>query len=386
MRRLLLVAVLGAVVVGATSCDVSPPAATVDGVTISQSMLNGVLSTEINDPHAQCAAQILAGQTKSPVGIGTEGDGTTANAVSPAFADAQLFSMVLQEIETQALARRGVAVTAADVAAARIDYPGQLQQQQSQTGSPSGCSLNTATPLAKQLPAGFLQKQAEILAAQEQFEVAVGHVNVSPSALTSYYDSHRSLVTQECLNIILADSQAAAQTLHDEIAAGTSFPAAAKAAGADQQATPPNGELQCGYPTGLNSQLGATLGATVDALQAGQLSEPLTWQTTNPQTGAPTTFYLVVQMRQHYLVPFATLRDQIRQAILAQNSATVGVLLHQAVARAQVTVDPRYGSWDPAHGITAPTPPPPAFVPNAKANVPAPLLNLGGLTLNPASG
>ena len=214
--------------------------------------------------------------------------------------------------------------------------------------------------------------------------MAVGHVNVSTAALTSYYDSHRALVTQECLNIILADSQTAAQTLHDEIAAGTSFSTAAKAAGADQQATPPNGELQCGYPTGLNSQLGATLGATVDALRSGQLSEPLTWQTTNPQTGAPATFYLVVQMRQHFLVPFATLRVQIRQAILAQGSAAVAVLLHRAVASAQVTVDPRYGSWDPTHGITAPSPPPPAFVPNANANVSAPLPNPGGLTINPA--
>jgi hypothetical protein len=374
------------VVAGATSCDVSPPAATVDGASISQSMLNGVLSTEITHANAQCAAQILAGQTKSPIGIGTEGDTTTPNAVSPAFADAQLFTLVLQQIETQALARRGVAVTAADVAAARIDYPYQLQQSQAQSGSPSGCALNTATPLAKQLPAGFLQRQTEILAAQEQFEVAVDHVDVSLAALTSYYNTHRSLVTQECLNIVLADSQSAAQTLHDEIASGTTFPVAAKAAGADQQATPPGGQLQCGYPTGLNSQLGAALGATVDALGAGQLSEPLAWQTTNRQTGAPVTFYLVVQMRQHYLVPFATLRYQIRQAILAQNSATFEVLLHKAVVHAQVTVDPRYGSWNPARGIVAPAPPPPAFVPNAPANVPAVPLNIGGLSINPTAG
>ena len=138
MRRLLLVAVLGAVVVGATSCDVSPPAATVDGVAISQSTLNSVLSTEINDPRAQCAAQILAGQTKSPVGVGTEGDTTTPNAVSPAFADAQLFSMVLQEIETQALARRGVAVTAADVAAARLTTRASCSSSSPRPARPRG--------------------------------------------------------------------------------------------------------------------------------------------------------------------------------------------------------------------------------------------------------
>jgi hypothetical protein len=386
VRRLLPVAVLGAVVLLATSCDVSPPAATVDGVTISQSTLNGVLSSELAHANAQCAAQILAGQTKSPVGIGTQGDGTTPNAVTPAFADAELFSLVLQQIEKDALAQRGVAVTAADVAAAKIDYAGQLQQSQSSNGSPTGCSLNTSNPLAKQLPGAFLQSQAEILAAQEQFEVALGHVHVNLAALQSYYATHRSQVTQECLNIVLADTMSAAQTLHDQIAAGTTFATAATAAGADQQATPPGGELSCGYPAGLNGQLGATLGATIDALGTGQLSEPLTWQTTNPQTGAATTFYMVVQMREHYLVPFAQLRNPIREAILAQNSAAVGVLLHKVVARAQVTVDPRYGSWSPARGIAAPAPPTPAFVPNAKANVPVVPLSLGGLTLNPASG
>ncbi|HVC69397.1 MAG TPA: hypothetical protein VNC61_03935 [Acidimicrobiales bacterium] len=387
MRRLLFVAVLGALVVGTTSCDVSPPAATVDGVTISQSTLNGVLSGELANADAQCAAQILAGQTASPVGIGTEGDGSTPNAVSPAFADGQLFTLVLQQIETQVLARRGVVVTAADVAAAKIDYPGQLKQSQSQNGSPTGCALNTSNPLAKQLPGDFLQKQATMLAVQEQFEVAIGHVDVSLAALKSYYASHRSLVTQECLNVVLADSLSAAQSLHDQIATGTSFATAATAAGADQQATPPGGQLQCGYPAGLDSQLGATLGATIDALAAGQLSEPLTWQTTNPSTGATATYYMVVQMRQHVLVPFATLRNPIREAILAQNSAAVGALLHTQVARARVTVDPRYGSWNPAHGVIAPTPPTPAFVPNAKANVPVvPLFSTPGLTVNPASG
>jgi hypothetical protein len=60
--------------------------------------------------------------------------------------------------------------------------------------------------------------------------------------------------------------------------------------------------------------------------------------------------------------------------------------LHKAVVHAQVTVDPRYGSWNPARGIAAPTPPPPAFVPNAPANVPAVPLNIGGLSINPTAG
>jgi hypothetical protein len=76
-------------------------------------------------------------------------------------------------------------------------------------------------------------------------------------------------------------------------------------------------------------------------------------------------------MRQHQLVPFATLRSSIRQAILTAHVAVVGTALNRLVKQAHVTIDPRYGSWSAKHGVTVPTPPAPAFVLNAKANVAA---------------
>jgi hypothetical protein len=87
VKRLLLLAVLAALVVGATGCDLSPPAATVNGVTISQSALNAQLSSEVTDSESQCAALVEAGDTTSPFGVGTQDNGTTPNAVTPAFAD-----------------------------------------------------------------------------------------------------------------------------------------------------------------------------------------------------------------------------------------------------------------------------------------------------------
>ena len=42
--------------------------------------------------------------------------------------------------------------------------------------------------------------------------MAVGHVDLSTAALESYYVTHRAQVTQECLNVIVSDTQAAAQT------------------------------------------------------------------------------------------------------------------------------------------------------------------------------
>jgi len=387
VKRLLLVVVLGALVVAATGCDVSPPAATVNGVAISQSTLNDDLSNEVANPGAQCAALVAAGSAASPIGVGTQGDGST-NAVTPSFADNALETLVLEQLEMQALARRGVTVTRADITAATADYESQLQSQlqqaQSQSSAPAGCTLSVSSPVAGQLPGSFLRRQAASLADQEALEVAVGHVNVSQRALESYYRTNTAELTQECLNVIVADTQAAAQALHDQIAAGASFATAATSADADKQGTPTGGELQCAYPAQL--QLGTAASATVSALSTGQLAEPLALSRQG-STGAVTTFYIVVQMRARQLVPFATVRNSIRQVILATHAAAVGTALKRLIRQAHVTVDPRYGTWSPTRGVTIPTPPPPAFVLNGSANVPASSgLSSSGLTIVPGAG
>jgi hypothetical protein len=92
-------------------------------------------------------------------------------------------------------------------------------------------------------------------------------------------------------------------------------------------------------------------------------------------------------MRAHQLVPFATLRTSIREAVLEAHSAVVRTALNDLVDRAHISVDSRYGTWSAKRGVTVPTPPAPAFVLNAKANVPATsALTIGGGSINPASG
>lgn len=390
VKRLLPVVVLGALVLGATGCDLSPPAATVNGVAISQSTLNGVLSTEINNSGAQCAALLEAGSTTSPIGVGSQSDGTS-NAVTPSFADNALETLVLEQLETQTLARRGVAITHADLVAATADYEGQLagqlQQAQSDGDAPSGCTLSATKVISSQVPGIFLARQSTSLADQEIFEVTVGHVSVSQSALESYYRSHLSQVTQVCLNVVVAQTQTAAQALHDQIATGTSFAMATTSSDADQNVgLPAGGQLPCEYPSQVTGQFGTANAAAVETLTAGQLSEPLAL-TTESTSGAATTLYAVVQMRQHQLVPFATLRSSIREAILSAHVSLVGAALNRLVGEAHVSVDPRYGGWSSKHGITVPTPPAPEFVLNSTVNAPAkPLLNLGGISVNPGSG
>jgi hypothetical protein len=389
VKRLLLVAALGALVLGATGCDLSPPAATVNGASISQSTLNATLNTIVSNASAQCATQLQAGLAAGAAGVGTEDDGSTPNAVTTAFAANVLESMIIEKLEQQTLAGRGVTVTAADLAAARTDYVGQLTEQVSQASSdsstPSGCPLTTTGSVKTQLPASFLQQQALALADEEQFEVVAGHVDLSDAALRAYYQSHLSQVTQSCLNLLVATTQAGAQSLHDEIAAGTSFAAASKSAAVDQQTSPTGGELPCEYPSTVDSQVGtASVAATINGLATGQLAEPLALSSTDSSTGTTTTIYLVVQMRQHVLVPFANLASSIREVLLELHATAVKTALNRLLPRAQISVDARYGGWSTKHGITVPTPPEPAFVLNAGANVP--VATGGGFHINLPQG
>ena len=51
------------------------------------------------------------------------------------------------------------------------------------------------------------------LAYQEKLEEVVGHVQRGPAALMAYYKTHTANLTQVCLNLIVADTAAAAQAV-----------------------------------------------------------------------------------------------------------------------------------------------------------------------------
>ena len=67
------------------------------------------------------------------------------------------------------------------------------------------------------------------------------------------------------------------------------------------------------------------------AMTAGELSEPLAWQA-ETSSGTTVTYYIVVQMRQHVVVPYATLADQIRQLILSEHATVVSSALNATLS------------------------------------------------------
>ncbi len=355
MKRLLAFVVLGTLCAAAGGCDLGPTAATVNGLSVSQSDFQGQLSVVSGSSAAQCALSVEETQSGGtlPTVAGT-GDAT----VSTQFAAFELNGVIEQSLEQWSLAQRHVGVSASDVATARQDYESQLEAAAAQSGSPCGL---TGPSLVAALPRKFVDQQALSLAYQEKLEEVVGHVDVSPSALHAYYDSHLSDVTQLCLNLIIATDQASAQAIHDKIAAGASFATASQGSGVDSN-SPAGGEGPCVYPSDVVAQLGQAAATAVEALGDGQLAPPQGIPVQG-STGS-TTVWIVIGVRAHNLVSFAASESGLRQALLGMGGAKLTAALTRVVRSARVDLDPRYGTWNAARGVSAPTPPKPAFVLN----------------------
>lgn len=350
MKRLLASVVVGALGIGAAGCDWSPTAAKVNGVAISQSQFHAQLTLVSGNAVAQCALAVEEAQSGGSLPtVNGSGDAT----VSTAFAAFELNGLVEETLEQGALARRHVEVTASDVATARQDYLSQLEAASSQVGSP--CNL-TGTSLVARLPKAFVDEQARSLAAQERLEEVVGGVDVSPAALRAYYRSHLSQVTQLCLDLIVAKDQASAQAIHDQVAAGTSFAAAASGPGVDTN-SPAGGQGPCVYPSEIVAQLGPAAAAAVDSLADGQVAPPQGIGVPNQATGTTSTVWIVIGVRQHHLVPFSDAESGLRQGLLGRGGASFTAALGRVVRSARVELDPRYGTWSERHGVLAPSPP-----------------------------
>ncbi len=373
MKRLLSLVVLGALCAGAAGCDVSPTAATVNGATISQSQLQDQLTLVSGSAVAQCALSIEESQSGGTLPtVKGSGDDT----VTTQFAAFELNSMVAQSLEEGAVVDHHGEVTAADVAAARQDYENQLEESSTQVTSP--CNL-TGTALVDRLPKAFVDSQARSLAAQEKLEEIVGHIDVSTAAVRAYYNSHLTDVTQLCLNLIIATNQAAAQTIHDQIAAGASFATASQGSGVNSN-SPAGGAGPCVYPSDVVAQLGQSAATVVEGLANGQLAPPQAISVPDESTGQTSTIWIVIGVRAHNLVPFAQTESGLRQEILAAGASTLTTTLGHVVRSARIELDPRYGTWNSTHGVAAPTPPDAAFVlnPSADQSSSASILGSGG--------
>jgi hypothetical protein len=347
VRRLLLSVALVAAGAAGTACGLVPPAASVQGATVSRHQLDTELSEISQSPYAQCALTLQG--VNLPSTLSGAGDDT----VSSTLASFELSTLVLERLVETDLARRGHPVTAADLQAARVDLVSQLTPG---AGSPSPCPNGVVgQQLVDRLPATFRADQVGFLAAQEQLAVTLGHVDVSRPALLAYYRAHPSEFQELCLSDIAVQSQAEAQSIHDAIASGAAtFASEAQQDSIDTQTAPNGGQIPC---VASSQVVNSVILGAIAGLAPGQISAPV-FEPNASATGGGVWFVLELDGRP--VVPFAQAEAQIRERLLSAQNAAVSAEFTRLAEAAHVTVDPRYGTWTAARGVQPPKAPPAA--------------------------
>jgi hypothetical protein len=345
LRRggIVLLLASAAICMALSGCDFSPPAATVNGVSITRAELDARLSDAVQSPYARCVLELQGSFPNSVTGVG-------GSTVDSQFASDELSTLVLSQLIVQELGRRHRPVTASALSAAREDLVAELESSISSTNSLCPPRV-TARQLLRRASSAISSQEVHFLAEVEQLAVEVTHLDLSTSALARYYFANASDFAEVCLSDIAVGSEAQALSILGAISSGgATFAAEARQSSTDAQTAQGGGVLGCFPSSELQSS--ATFSG-VSSLARGQISQPI--ETTTSSGG---TVWLLLQLNSRTEMPFAQVRSQIRLVLLGGENAAVSRELGRVIRRAQVTVDPRYGTWNGLKEVMPPVSPP----------------------------
>lgn len=334
--------VVASLLLGACDAHLSATAARVDGTTISAQRLDRTLAAINGDAAYRCVLSSAAGgQIQAGVGAGT-------------YASSFAASILTTLIEERALASEVAALGLSTGPFARqVSTQSLVAQFAPAQGSPcteSGAAVYQGLPRSYRSFLVSLQADQGILLAH-----AAG-VPLNVAGVGRYAAGHPGTTSLECISAIEVASKALASSLTGRIRAGASFSTLAKQYSVDQSSAPRGGALGCVLP----SQLASPLGGVVAALTPGSLSPPVAFGSA----------WVVFQLTSR--VPASA--AQVANVILRSEASKDTGLVVGALHRAEVTVDPSFGSWGKASGIWQVLPesgPPARLLENPAAVVPA---------------
>ena len=361
--------VIAAGVVG-SACDITPPAATANGTTISVGTLNTELATLENSTAGACLLQVEEPQLAAASVQGSGGEGTYTMAYTNAVLESQVGELLAEQFARS----RGLTVTDADLSSARTDFISTLNGEISaavsnsaQSGSLSACETASgsgisASALLAALPASIAAGQVLNQAYDEKL-LADG-ADLSAAAVLAYYNANRADFTVDCVSRIVTATEAQANQVVAQLNAGASFAALAKASSIDAQTAANGGSLGCTY-----TQAAVLQNLGISTIVVGRPTAPI-------QSGSDWYVYVVPSQT---LEPLSAAGSVVRRELL-QSTPNVDRVSKEIVAFArhsEVSVDPQYGTWNRLN-IVAPVAPKPEYLVSGSYGSTAPLL--GGIT------
>ena len=315
----------GALVSGACGEGLEPAAAEVNGERIPQSALNDELEAmRGNDAYID----YLSARQSPAFGSGA----ATFNAD---FVRGVLRRQVYLELVHQEFERQGLEVTEKDLEFVRDDVANEV-------GGP-----DIFEQFDEDYQNVLLRRSAEVALLQAK----LGGAAVDDAAMRAYYDEHQAEFAQTCVRHMLfavideatgevdtaqteaqsADLLTQAQAAHGRVVAGEDFNALAAQLSKDVSNAADGGYLGC-VGTG---QFVPEFDDAMEATAPGQVSAPV-----KTQFG-----HHLIKVDSRGPQPFEQVADQIRDRLTQESSQSLGLFLSDALTKADVEINPRYGEF-----------------------------------------
>jgi len=315
LRRLLPLALAGALLASGCSTLAEAPAATVNGTRISVDSIQEELRTiRDNDDYRQALEQ----------SYGAPSTGAGAGTYDAQFV-AQLLSLrVYYELLEQELEEAGARLTDDDLLAGR-----ETIEQQVDT-------------LGDGVFASFPQAYQDRLARQNAIVAKVQQEFGGGGDPEAYFRANREQFEQACVSHILVSTQerspedalGAAQAIRARIDAGEDFAVIAQTESDDPGSAAQGGDL--GQCFDRNANLVPEFLEASFEQPVGEVSDPV-----------ETTYgYHLILVREREVPDFEDVREQVEATLNNQRGSAITEVLVSAACEGEVTVSPRYGEWD----------------------------------------
>lgn len=361
MKRLLLLLLAVAACVGLAAWFVPSDAARVQGGSVSRQALDRDLSAIASSARYQCyLSQQQSLSSNKVVGLQLEGAGQaagTAGVYATSFVDGWLSQMVQAKVAAEVVARRGITVTGGDLTVAKTVLERRitdvLDTYARSTGAAPGCGGSGASVLAS-VPARFADEQVRAQADQSLLAARAVGAGLTGSQVAGYFAAHRSEFARVCLSVVVVRTKATATLLALDVEKGTPFAQVAKSNSITSSSAANGGAAGCGVLAGT-SLLGPLQHLALDTVSA-----PI------PYNGA----YLLAEVTSRKPATFTAVQSTVMTVMLLAGQPKATAEVAAALKKADVRVDPRFGSVKPPATVNPPAQPPLDALLTARADTP----------------
>jgi len=351
VKRLIVLLIVLAGGLAAAAFAVPSNAALVNGVSITQQQLNSDLTAIAKSSDYQCflnAEEAVGtdGQSTLPSLSGTVpiGEAGSQPTVTAAFAANYLNTVIAHQVVFSLAAARHLDITSTDLATARQDLNGQVNEilsdvAQSKYACGSGAQALTAKEVLDTMPASFVDTNVQFDATVNVLEDDLAGVGSSEADFQRYFANHPSEFDKDCFTVAEYSSETDAQAGLAQVDAGTSFSTVAlAAAAANGQSTSQVCDIFYDVSASLPS-------GSIENLALNTVSNPI----------ADGSSYLLLEITSQNPVSYATARTAVLGAVQGAGATKAGKAIDAAEKNANISVDARYGKWNAADSHVFPT-------------------------------